>query len=105
MHLWADLRRRRIHRLIGPYIVGFWLAIQVASIFFPARGIPDTTLRYLIIAAALGFPIVLVFGWVFDIMADGIVRTDRATESDAVELKLKRPDHPTTLWPEGAGTP
>ena len=47
----------------------------------------------------------LVFGWVFDIMADGIVRTDRATESDAIELKLKRPDHPTTLWLEGAGTP
>ena len=93
MNLWQDLRRRKIYRLIGIYVVGAWLAIQVASIFFPAWGIPDTALRYLIIAAALGFPVALVFGWFFDITADGIVRTGNATDSDAADLTLRRPDY------------
>ena len=73
--LWRELRRRRVLRTAGLYIVGAWLAIQVASIFFPAWGIPDTALRYLIIAAAACFPIAIVFGWRYDITMTGIVRT------------------------------
>ncbi len=61
MKFWQDLRRRKIYRPIGIYVVGAWLAIQVASTFFPAWSIPDTALRYLIIAAALGYPLALVF--------------------------------------------
>ena len=93
MNFWQDLRRRKIYRLIGIYVVGAWLAIQVASTFFPAWSIPDTALRYLIIAAALGFPVALVFGWFFDITADGIVRTGSATDSDATDLSLRRSDY------------
>lgn len=93
MKFWQDLRRRKIYRLIGIYVVSAWLAIQVASTFFPAWSIPDTALRYLIIAAAMGFPVALVFGWFFDITADGIVRTARATDADAADLTLRRPDY------------
>ncbi len=93
MKFWQDLRRRKIYRLIGIYVVGAWLAIQVASTFFPAWGIPDTALRFLIIAAAMGFPVALVFGWFFDMTADGIVRTASATASDSVDLRLRRPDY------------
>lgn len=74
MELGQDLRRRHIFRLVGLYVFGAWVVIEVASVFFPAWGIPDTALRYLIIAAILGFPIALVFGWFFDITASGIVR-------------------------------
>ncbi len=93
MKFWLDLRRRKIYRLIGIYVVGAWLAIPVASTFFPAWSIPDTALRYLIIAAAMGFSVALVFGWFFDITADGIVRTSSATESDTADLALRRPDY------------
>jgi TolB-like protein/Flp pilus assembly protein TadD len=93
LKFWQDLRRRKIYRLIGIYVVSAWLAIQVASTFFPAWAIPDTALRFLIIAAAMGFPVALVFGWFFDITADGIVRTASATESDTADLALRRPDY------------
>lgn len=56
-------------------------------------GIPETALRYLIIAAALGFPVALVFGWFFHITADGIVRTASAADADTVYLTLRRPDY------------
>jgi TolB-like protein/tetratricopeptide (TPR) repeat protein len=80
-------------RVAGLYVVGAWIVIEVASVFFPAWGIPDTALRYLIIAAALCFPIALVFGWIFDITPAGIVRTRKAGPDEAPDTKLQRLDY------------
>ena len=93
MKLWQDLRRRHVFRLIGLYIVGVWLVIQVAATFFPAWGIPETALRYLIGAAVLCFPVALVFSWFFDITADGIVRTSHAGDAGEFDYRLKRKDY------------
>lgn len=92
MKLFRDLRRRRVFRLAGLYIVGAWIVIEVSSVFFPAWGIPDTALRFLFIAAALLFPVALVFSWIFDITSDGIVRTKSAMPGDTVDLSLQRAD-------------
>ena len=93
MKFWQDLRRRHVFRLIGLYIVGAWIVIQVASTFFPAWGIPDTALRYLIIAAVLCFPVAVVFSWFYDITAQGIVRTARAGDGDQTDYRLKPADY------------
>jgi len=93
MKLFHDLRRRRVFRLAGLYIVGAWIVIEVSSVFFPAWGIPDTALRYLFIAAALLFPVALVFSWVFDITSEGIVRTKAAAPGEDIDLALQRSDY------------
>ena len=70
-----ELRRRRVFRVAGLYVVGVWLVMQVADIVFPAWGIPDAAIRVLLWAALLGFPVALVFGWIFQITPEGIRRT------------------------------
>ena len=80
-------------RVAGLYIVGAWMIIEVADVFFPAWGIPDTALRFLIIAAALCFPVALVFGWIFDITSDGIVRTRKAGDDESPNTRLQRLDY------------
>lgn len=92
MKLLHELRRRHVFRLAGLYIVGSWIVIEVSSVFFPAWGIPDTALRYLFIAAALLFPVALVFSWEFDITSQGIVRTEPAVPGEDVDLSLRRGD-------------
>lgn len=74
-------------------MVGAWLVVQVASTFFPAWEIPDTALRYLVFAAILGLPVAVIFGWLFDITADGIVRTPSASPVDSADYSLKRTDY------------
>ena len=69
MGLWSELRRRHVYRMSGFYVVRAWLIIQVADVFFPAWGLPETALRFLIIAAISCFPIALVFSWTYDITA------------------------------------
>lgn len=93
MKLLHDLRRRRVFRLAGLYIVGAWAVIEVTSVFFPAWGIPETALRYLFVAAALLFPVAIVFAWIFDITSDGIVRTRPAGPDEAVDLSLNKTDY------------
>jgi len=93
MGFWQELRRRRVHRMSGFYIVGAWLIIQVADVFFPAWGLPETALRFLIVAAILCFPIALIFAWTFDITSAGIVKTDPPGDGEVFDNSLKRSDY------------
>lgn len=93
MKLWQELRRRRVFRLSGLYILGVWVIIQVADISFPAWGVPDSALRYLFIAAIACFPVALIFSWYYDVTPNGIVRTEPADSSASIDLRLKRTDY------------
>jgi len=93
MGFWQELRRRHVYRMSGFYVVGAWLIIQVADVFFPAWGLPETALRFLIVAAILCFPIAVVFSWTFDITTSGIVKTEPADPGEIFDNSLKRSDY------------
>ncbi len=78
--------------MAGFYVVGAWLVIQVADVFFPAWGLPDSAVRFLIIATMLCFPIALIFSWAFDISLSGIVKTEPADSGEVFDNSLKRTD-------------
>jgi len=83
----SELQRRRVFRTAGLYIVGAWVALQVSDLAFASWGLPDTTLRFVWIAAIVLFPLVLVFGWRYDVTPNGIVRTPPASGSEDLGLK------------------
>jgi len=70
--LFDELKRRRVFKVAAAYVVVAWLAVQAASIGFPAFDAPPWALRVFILMAMLGFPIALVFAWMFDSTPDGI---------------------------------
>jgi TolB-like protein len=76
-----------VFRTLALYIVAAWVLMQVADVVFPALDIPEQAIRYLLLAAVVGFPVALVFAWLFNITPEGIRRTGRfdGSESDAVE--------------------
>ena len=71
MSLITELRRRKVFKAGAAYLVVAWLAVQVASIGFPAFDAPPWALRVFILAALLGFPIAVVMAWVLDFTPDG----------------------------------
>jgi TolB-like protein/Tfp pilus assembly protein PilF len=93
--LLKELRRRRVFRVAGLYVVGVWSLMQAADLLFPGWGIPDAAIRYLLWAGLAGFPVALAFGWVFDITWDGIRRTQplRSEEELLRSLPLRRADY------------
>ncbi|MDX1508099.1 MAG: hypothetical protein R3358_07450 [Woeseiaceae bacterium] len=93
MNLLRELRRRRVFRVAGIYIVAAWVAIQVVSEALPALDLPAETIRYAWIGAIAGFPLAIIFGWFFDLTADGIRRTPVADGATEADLRLRATDY------------
>jgi TolB-like protein len=87
-----ELRRRRVFREAAVYIVVAWLIIQVAQAAFEGWGVPIAAIRMVWIGLMLGFPVALVFGWIFDFTTEGVVRTPPADQGAAMEMSLQRTD-------------
>lgn len=81
MRFIRELRRREVFRTAGLYVGIAWIVIEVSSVVLPTFDAPDWTMKAIIICATLGFPIMLVLTWVYDITDHGIVV--QQDESDA----------------------
>ncbi len=71
-NFFAELKRRKVFKIGAAYLIVAWLAVQAASIGFPAFDAPPWVLRIFILIALLGFPVAVVMAWVFDITAEGV---------------------------------
>ena len=70
-----ELKRRKVFKVAVAYVVVTWLLIQVAATLFPTFGAPEWILRVFTSVLLLGFPVVLIFAWVFDVTPEGVKRT------------------------------
>jgi len=73
--LFEEARRRRVFQIAAMYIVGAFVALQVADLAFPGLSIPESAMRYVWIGAIIGFPFALFFGWRYDFVDGRILRT------------------------------
>jgi TolB-like protein/Flp pilus assembly protein TadD len=71
-NLSEELKRRKVFKVGGAYLVVAWLAIQGASIGFPAFDAPPWVLRVFILVALIGFQVAVVMAWVFESTPEGI---------------------------------
>jgi TolB-like protein/Flp pilus assembly protein TadD len=79
-----QLRQRQIFKVATIYAVSAWPLIQIADLSVPALGLPDSVMTMLLQVFVAGFPITLVFAWLFNFTPDGIVRasSDRHSEGN-----------------------
>ena len=71
----AELKRRRVIRVLVLYAVVGWLVIEVASTVLPALNLPGWAITLVIVLVALGFPIALALAWAVDVGPHGVQRT------------------------------
>ncbi len=81
-----ELKDRGVLRVTGLYIALAWLSLQIADVVFPAFDIPDSALRYILLAAAAGLPLVALFAWFYEITPDGIVSEDELTKKGSARV-------------------
>jgi hypothetical protein len=72
-----ELSERRVYRATAVYVVAVFALWQAADIAIPALGLPQSVMRYLVGGALLGFPVVVVLSWIYDLRVDGPVGFDR----------------------------
>ena len=76
----SELRRRKVLRVAAGYLMVAWLVLQVIDVVGPMAGFPDWLGARVLLAFVVGFPIVLVLAWVYDLTPDGLRRTGEAAD-------------------------
>ncbi len=84
-NFFAELRRRNIYKVAIAYAMIAWLLVQIATQTFPALEIPSWCVRLVVVLLLLGFPIAIIFTWVYEITPEGIKRTEDLTPEESIK--------------------
>lgn len=82
--LLEELKRRNVIRAAVAYAVASWLLLQVADLVLDNISAPGWVMQVFMLALALGFPLVLLFAWVFELTPDGLKREKDADPERSV---------------------
>ena len=83
----AELKKRKVFNSAAIYLATAFILLQAAQIIIPALKIPEWTISFLVVLAILGFPIVIIISWIYDISDEGFVKT----ESEKTETENEMP--------------
>ena len=72
--VFAELQRRNVHRAAVFYAGAAWLLVQIATQVFPFFHAPDWVVRWIVVAALVGFPFAMLFSWFYEWTPQGIKR-------------------------------
>jgi adenylate cyclase len=70
-----EFKRRNVFKAAIAYLVVSWLLVQVFSIILPAFEANPVFLKAIIIIQIIGFPIWIIFSWVFEFTPEGLKKT------------------------------
>ena len=71
----GELKRRKVYRVGIAYVVVAWVALQFLDLVLENLNAPDWAMQSIMAVLAIGFPVVLVLAWAFDITRDGVRAT------------------------------
>ena len=77
-----QLKNRKVFRSLAIYAGFAFILIQVCSIVFPALYLPDWAMTLLVVLLIIGFPIIAILSWIYDITPaeDGETPPTKATQ-------------------------
>ncbi|MCK4346900.1 MAG: tetratricopeptide repeat protein, partial [Bacteroidales bacterium] len=77
---WNELKRRKVVRVIIVYAAAAYVILEFVSIIAEPFGLPDWTLKFVVVLLSIGFIIAIIISWVYDITPEGVRKTKRVKE-------------------------
>ena len=90
MTFFSELKRRNVFRVGAAYVVVAWLLIQVAETIFPLFGFDATPARIVVIVLTVGFIPAVIFSWVYELTAEGLIKEKDVDRSQSVTYATGR---------------
>lgn len=84
-NFWQELKRRKVIRVTLVYLAASFAILEASEMIFPRLGLPDWTITFVMLLLFVGFILVIVLSWVYDITPEGI----RITDSTDIAGKAK----------------
>ena len=97
MSFFEELKRRKVFRVAATYAVVAWILMQIGEVTFPALNIPEWVMSTLVVVLLAGFPIVVIFAWVFDKTPQGFIKTDSPQKEEINSIDVKMHNRPFYL--------
>ena len=83
---WQELKRRNVVRVITVYGGAAFVIIELINNITDPLRLPEWTPTLVIVLLAIGFPIVIIFSWIYDVSPEGgMVKTEPADKVKTVE--------------------
>ena len=83
----AELERRNVIKSTIAYLIVAWIAAQVAELVLSSFDAPPYIMKILITILIIGFPLNLIFAWVYEFSPNGIKKTKNVKELTVVSPK------------------
>ena len=90
MKLFTELKRRNVFRVSIAYLIVAWLLMQVADVMIENIGAPDWVFKTLLLALGIGFVVVVIFSWVFELTPEGLKRDHEVDRSQSIAHQTGR---------------
>ncbi len=71
---WQELKRRKTDRVIVLYAATAFVILELVDILSPAI-LPEWSLTFILVLLIIGFPLAIIFSWVFDVTPISIEKT------------------------------
>ena len=84
MNFFEELKRRNVIKATIAYMVVSWVLLQVASVILPIIGAPEWVLKTLIFVMAIGFPVWIIFSWVYELTPEGFIKTEKVSKEKSI---------------------
>jgi TolB-like protein/Tfp pilus assembly protein PilF len=88
-NFWQELKRRNVFRVIAVYAGAAYVIIELANNVVEPLGLPGWIPTLVILLLIVGFPIVAILSWIFDITPEGIKKTDDIDSSAEEQSKAE----------------
>ena len=84
MKFFEELKRRNVIKATIAYIVVAWVLLQVISIVLPNFGAPAWVFKTLMFVIVIGFPIWIIFSWVYEVTPEGLKKTADISNHESI---------------------
>ena len=89
INFWQELKRRKVIRVIIVYATAAFVLIELVTDVSEPLGLPEWIPTAVIVLLAVGFPLAIIFSWIFDVTPEGIVKTEPAKVAKEKEAEAK----------------
>ncbi len=86
-NFWQELKRRNVVRVITVYAGAAFVIIELINNITEPLKLPEWTPTLIIVLLAIGFPVIIIFSWIYDVHPErGMVKTEPASKVKAEEI-------------------
>ncbi len=84
MSLFEELKRRNVIRVAIAYGVAAWFILQLSDVVLENISAPDWVMQTIMLVLVIGFPVVILFAWAFEMTPEGIKKEKDVDRSQSI---------------------